>query len=320
MAWFYKPSDNEPEQTLSANFDDFVLTRGDESYRDDLKTQGITSPFLQYVRFDAIQDPGSCTAQPLHNQVADKVGDFCSISTNHKDWFLLDLNGNRMYNAGYVMMDPGNSGWRSFFLSRLQTMQQTFGWDGAFLDNVEGSLTKRKQYNQIPVKYATDTDYQNAINGMLAYVYTWFNTNNRPLFANLISLKPVSVWFTYLNNLSGAMAECWAVGWGTSWRKTADWLENLSRAEQTQSNGKRAILVGQGDLSNNTRQQFAYASFLLIDNKKAFFRYGKADYYTETWLYPDYTWDLGTPLAARYQSGTKWCRDYTKGKVCVDPA
>jgi len=320
LGWFYKPSSDATSDTLAKNYDDFVLTRGDENYRDDLKAKGISSPFLQYVRFDAIQDPGSCNAQPYHNQVADKVGDFCSISTNHPDWFLLDVNGKRMYNAGYVMMDPGNADWRSFFLSRVQASQQTYKWDGMFLDNVEGSLSKRKQYNQLPAKYPTDSSYQTAINGMLGYLYGWFKSAGRPLFANLISLKPTSVWFTYMKNLDGAMAECWATGWGTGWRTTSDWLENLSRVEQTQSSGKRALIIGQGDKGNTSRQQFAYASFLLVDNTRAIFRYALANYYTEAWLYSNYNLDLGIPLGARYQSGTQWCRDYSKGKVCVDPA
>jgi hypothetical protein len=319
--YFYKPS-TDSVTTLVSYFNNFVLTKGDEKYRDSLKAKGVTSPFLQYIKFDAIQDPGSCTKQPAHNHAADKPGDFCDISKNHPDWFLLDVNGQRMYggsNGDYVMMDPGNTGWRAFFLSRLQTMQTTLGWDGALFDNVEGSLVKRQQYGQMPAKYTTDAQYQAAINGALAYYYAWFKSAKRPLFANVISVKPVSVYFTYLQNLDGIETECWAVNW-SGYRKTADWLENLSRAEQTQSLGKRGLLIAQGAKTDAVKEQFAYASFLLIDNAKVFFRYANAATYVQAWTYSNYKNTLGIPLGARYQSGTQWCRDYSKGKVCVDPA
>ncbi|PWT88567.1 MAG: hypothetical protein C5B54_10435 [Acidobacteria bacterium] len=321
LGFFYKPAVDQSKDTLVKYFDDYVLTRGDESYRDSLKARGISSPFLQYIRFDAIQDPGSCGSRPYHNQVADHYGDFCDISNNHADWFLLDKYGKRMYSDGYVMMDPGSSGWRSFFLSRIKTMQQSYGWSGVFLDNVEASLTKRRQLNQLPKKYTSDSSYQSAVKGMLSYLYSWFHSNGRPAFANIITLETPSVWFTYMSYLDGAMCEAWATGWGNSgWRTTSQWLENLSRAEDTQTKGKRAILVAQGSKSNNSRQQFGYASFLLIDNSKAIFRYGLADSYQYAWTYSNYTVDLGIPLGKRYQSGSNWCRDYSKGKVCVNPS
>jgi len=315
--WFYKPS-SDSVTTLVTYFNDFTLTHGDEKYRDSLKAKGVTAPFLQYIKFDAIQDPGSCTKTPAQNQAAYKANDFCDISKNHPDWFLLDTAGNRMYNVDYVMMDPGSAGWRTFLLTRMQEMQKNFGWDGALFDNVEGSLVKRQQYGQMPAKYTTDAAYQAAINGALQYVHAWFKSVNRPLFANLISLKPVSVYFTYLQNLEGAETECWAVNW-SGYRKTTDWLENLSRAEQTQTLGKRGLLIAQGTKTDTVKQQFAYASFLLIDNAKVFFRYANAANYREAWTYSNYKNTLGIPLGARYQSGTQWCRDYSKGKVCVDP-
>lgn len=320
-AWFYKPAVDATTTTLATYFINYVLTNGDETYREDLIAKGITSPFLQYVRFDAIQDPGSCTARPGKNQVANRPGDFCNISTNHPDWFLLDTNGQRMYNGNMVMMDPGNTSWRTFFLNRVIETQQ-LGWRGVFLDNVEGSLTKRRQYGQLPANYPTDISYQTAIRDMLGYLYNgFFKPHWRPMFANVISLSPVSIWPWYMDNLDGAMSEAWATGWGdSSWRTVTQWNENLDRATQTQGRGKWIIGVGQGNKANYSRQRFAYASFLLVDNGRMFFRYADPATYTSAWVYANYLLDLGVPLGARYQNGSQWCRDYSKGKVCVDPA
>jgi hypothetical protein len=79
------------------------------------------------------------------------------------------------------------------------------------------------------------------------------------------------------------------------------------------------ILVAPGSQADANRQNFAFASYLLISNGKAAFRYSNSDIYREVWLYNNYQVDLGTPLGPRYQSGSLWRRDFTKGFVTVDP-
>ncbi|MEI7848166.1 MAG: hypothetical protein WCK35_20375 [Chloroflexota bacterium] len=89
LLWFYKPPADGNLSLLAKNFSSFILTRTNESTRNQLLTLGAQPPMLEYLRFDGIQDPGSCTAKPYQNQVANRPGDFCSISKNHADWFLL---------------------------------------------------------------------------------------------------------------------------------------------------------------------------------------------------------------------------------------
>jgi hypothetical protein len=43
------------------------------------------------LTFQGIHNPGACHAQPRHNQVTDQIGDYCTLSTRHPDWFLLGL-------------------------------------------------------------------------------------------------------------------------------------------------------------------------------------------------------------------------------------
>jgi hypothetical protein len=87
----------------------------------------------------------------------------------------------------------------------------------------------------------------------------------------------------------------------------------------TQNQGKHIILVSQGRYVDAARQQFAYASYLLIANGKAAFRYSNAAAYRQVWPYSNYNINLGTPLGPRYQSGNLWRRDFTRGYVIVDP-
>jgi hypothetical protein len=321
LAYFYKPPENSDAATLAHSFNTYILTRADESFRDQLIANGVQAPILQYVRIEAIMDPGSCSAQPYRDNVAYKIGDFCSISQDHPDWFLLDANGNRIKVDGkYFLMDPGNQGWREFWLSRTQESQEQLGWYGVFLDNVEASLSKVIQLGGVPAKYPDDASYQAAILGFLQYIYTsYFQPQDRPLLANIISLADTAVWFNYLQYLDGAMDEAWAVDWHTGYRSVSEWNAELTVAEQTQNNGKYAVLISQGDQSNTNRQNFAFASYLLISNGRAAFRYTNYDNYGKIWLYPDYDIDLGSPLGPRYPQGNLWRRDFTKGSVIVDP-
>ncbi len=323
IAWFYKPPTNGDLGTVSSSFDTFVLTKNDEDERDAMRAQGAEGPFLQYLRFDAIMDPGSCTAQPWRNQVADRPGDFCSIRTNHPDWFLRDSNGNPIVDVEgsehFYIMDPGNNGWRMFWLERATESQESLGWDGVFLDNVEASLYKRGQEGQLPAAYPTDASYQAAVEGFLSYLYTsYFDQSNHPLQANIIALEETSVWFTYLEYLDGAMEEGWAVDWSNGYLSQSQWEEHMSRVERTEASGKKAILVSQGNRTNTAREEFAFASYLLVANGNSSFRYSDSSAYHDIWLYDNYETDLGAPLGPRYQQGSVWMRDFQNGTVTVD--
>jgi len=320
LAWFYKPPPADKLSLLAQRFSWFVLTNNDESIRDDLKQKGAKGPFLQYLRFDAIQDPGSCNAAPKHNQVATERGDFCRIAKDHPDWILRDNAGNPIEQGGYVYMDPGNSGWQQFWLERAQQMQQQEHWDGLFLDNVEASLVKRHQKG-MPAKYTNEQNYEAAIADFLAFIYgTYSKPNNRPLMANIISLKDPSVWFRYLQYLDGAMVEAFAVDWHTSYKKVEDWNQQLNLAEQAQDRGKMLILVAQGDENDQERQQFAFASYLLVTRGRSAFRYADSAHYAQPWMYQNYDLEIGNALGPRFKKadGT-WERDFEKAIVRVNP-
>jgi len=320
LIWFYKPPKNGNLTKIAENFDMLILTSNDEDERDELKEMGISTPVLQYLSFEAIQDPGSCDKKPFQNQVANRAGDFCYISEHYPDWFLLDFNGERMIGDGYVIMDPGNQEWRAFWLERAIQSQEYLGWDGVFLDNVEASLSKRARREQLPAAYLTDASYQTAVLGFLQYIYiNYFQPQQRPLMANIIALDDPAVWFEYLQYLDGAMEEGWGVDWHDGYHSPEMWESHLYRSDQTQAMGKTAILVSQGSQADAERQIFAYASYLLTTYGKAVFRYTNAAKYHEIWLYPNYELDLGEPMGSRYFDGTLWHRDFTNGTVRVDP-
>lgn len=317
LAFFYKPPSNSDAATVATNFSNVVLTGGDETFRDQLVAAGFTSTIPQYYRSDGIQDPGSCTASPANNQIAYKVGDFCSISQNHPDWFLLDTNGNRMPispGSNYYRMDPGNNGWRQFFVSRLLEIDQQKGWSGVFLDNLEASLAEIQRDGLTSAKYPDNTSYQAAVRGFIEYLQTnYAQPYNRPVVANIIARSTEAQWMDYIQYLTGAMQERWAVAWSSTpgYLTETKWSADMTLAEKTQAQGRFIILVAQGSKTDTARQNFAFASYLLISNGLASFRYTDSSYYKEVWLYDNYKVQLGSPLGTRYQIGTAWRRDFT---------
>lgn len=319
FAWFYKPPADGDLSTLAQHFDVFILTHKDEAERDALRQQGVTAPILQYLSFEAIHDPGRCEAVPTGNQVAHRAGDFCDLSERHPDWFLLDTHGRRMVHDGDVMMDPGHPEWRAFWLERARQSQESLGWDGVFLDNVEASLSKRVRRGAVPAAYSDDASYQAAIEGFLDYLYTnYFQPRGRPLFANIIELDNAEVWTRYLRHLDGAMIEAFAVGWD-DYRSPGHWEEQLRLVELAQSLGKRMVLVSQGTRDDTAREMFAFASYLLVANGGTSFRYTHSSAYEELWVYSNYLLELGEPLGPRYSEGGIWRRDFAGGTVSVDP-
>jgi hypothetical protein len=139
------------------------------------------------------------------------------------------------------------------------------------------------------------------------------------MFANLVARRDDADFTSYLTYLDGVMHEGWAVDWPNRYRSAKTWEKQMSLAEDTQAMGKTIILVSQGKQDDLELQKFAYASYLLINQGRATFRYGNSDNYHEAWLYDDYNLDLGQPLGPRYHDGKAWRRDFTNGFVTVNP-
>ncbi|RPH57028.1 MAG: hypothetical protein EHM81_12210, partial [Chloroflexi bacterium] len=166
----------------------------------------------------------------------------------------------------------------------------------------------------------SDAAYKDDVAGFLEYLYSgYFHPQQRPLYANIIETRDPLVWNRYLQFLDGAMLEDFALGWD-SYLNPFEWEQHMRMAETAQAQGKYAILVSQGAQNDLARQQFAFASYMLVANGFASFRYADADYYDEAWMYENYRLALGAPLGMRYQEGGAWRRDFENGTVSVDPA
>jgi hypothetical protein len=322
IAWFYKPpGDDAQTPILSEYFDVFVLTKGDENLRNNLLAQGASEPILRYLLSNAILEPTLCRDLPWRNQVADQPGDACTIREQHADWFLYTGEGDIVVDeTGGLVMNPANPGWRQFFVERVQKNQGELGWKGVFLDNVETSFRKRIRLESLPADYPNDSSYQAAVEDFIRFLYeTYFQPAGQPVYANLIEYQDANDWMRFIPYLDGAMMEDFAVGWDSAGLPVATWEMQQEVITQTQALGREVILVAQGSQSDILRQEFALASYLLVNNGRASFRYADTTRYDEVWMFNNYLIQPGQPVGPRYQEGELWRRDFVNGFVIVDP-
>jgi hypothetical protein len=319
FAWFYKPPlDESLLPALPQYYDFFILTHRDETQRDALQTFGVRQPIPAYLLFAEIHDPGNCETRPRGNQVAYLPGDFCRISAEHPDWFLLDADGTRIVDDdNYYNMDFGNPGFRTFWLERARALQATHGWQGFFLDNVEASLSKLNNNGHHPQQYPDDASLQLAVDAFLAEIRS---ARLGPLYANIIAMKNPAVWARYLSHLDGALLENFAVGWRGQTLSLDEWQTQMNMIAESQRFGKKVIAVAQGDRDDLKRQQFAYASYLLVNDGQVFFRYAHHSAYREIWWYENYEIDLGRPLGEAHAENGIWTREFEHGRIRLDPA
>jgi hypothetical protein len=332
LIWFYKPPRGLDAETLLQKFDSFILTKNDEEFRDTLYEIKPDAQILQYVHFDVIHDPcglttgaerDDCTcetAKPYSNNVAWLPQDICDIIAHHPDWFLRDKHGNYIYNENFIYMDPGNQEWREFWLDRVKYSQEVLGWNGVYLDNVEGSIG-RQTSGDMGLLFYDDETYRQQVNGFLQYIYeVYFEPEGIQVYANIIGAEQTSTWLDYIQYLDGALNESWAAGWHDTYFPPEKWEQDLALAELIQAQGKDAILIMQGSQDNTQRQLFAFASYLLVQSERAYFRYAHSSAYREAWLYDNYAYDIGDYINMRYVvSDGIWRRDFTNGFVEVDP-
>ncbi len=321
LAWFYKqPADGDLEY-IAQNHDFFIMTRRDEVDRDHMKQLGATAPFFQYLLLMEIHNPDDCDRRPFSNNVAYETGDYCWIAEEHPDWFLRDSDGEIVTKDQTVYMDPASAGFRQFWIERARRAQEELGWDGIYIDNVYASLYKFEDRSITLEKYPHDESLRAAVEDFLHLIRnSYAKPAGKPVFANILPHEEADTWLRYMRWLDGAFVEAFAVDWDEDYIDPEDWEEQLIRLRQVQREGKFLVLVSQSDdIDDSERQTFALASYLLINEGTAFFRYGHHSEYTTARLYDNYALDLGQPLGPAEKTGSSWRREFTNGSVTVDP-
>src|SRR3972149_5044657 len=93
--------------------------------------------------------------------------DWSYITANHPGWFLLDSQGNRIFEKDYplnYLLDPQNSGWKAYRAEQLEEYVGTYGYDGIYLDVIHPWILSGDYlyYNAHPINPRTVKPFTNS--------------------------------------------------------------------------------------------------------------------------------------------------------------
>jgi hypothetical protein len=344
LAWFHKPPNDGSTPADLASEHRYIHLTGpsDARYRDRVWDAGYNGHIYTYVTAYAVEGPGPyrdasarCNAdyQPFDNNLAWGRGDFCRYIHPNESWFLHNSDGERIYedyfdNGRYTyLMNPADPGWRDYSYERLERIKREWGYSGIWLDNVDLDLDRATRGGEnsdgSAQEFSNNSDFRAAMAGWLKGLRE--RLGDYPVWANLVGGRlEANSWDQYEPYLDGAMDESYAVRWLDGWRSPGEWLAQAERAERWLSREKGLVLVGQGEQEDERRMRFTLASYMLVANDHAHFRYTRFDqYYFGLWLYPEFETarELGPATGPRQRIAENvYRRPFACGYVEVDVA
>jgi hypothetical protein len=301
------------------------------------------SYFNPKIRYLHSLNPG-LTALPYVNALVkySKDGDYPRLLASDPGWFLRDREGRLVHEPGRpqnVLMDPASPGWIAYRAHQLRKLVDQFGYDGAFLDNVFAYISDHGSvyYSAQPIDPRTGAQYGNQ---------SWYQDTLRFLRAMKRAIGPSKLLIfnglvtgrtfvryryqdlSYVAATDGALEEGF-VRWDTdpagAHRSEAAWKQDVDSIAAINRTGK--IAIGWTDLARpataaqaNRIELYSLSSYLLAAGGARYYSFLNEPVTTPVQPY-DPTWSLklGAPLGPYYYQRHLYQRDFTGGKVVVNP-
>ena len=265
-------------------------------------------------------------------------GNFSWIDKNHPEWFLLDKNGNRItdyydeYSRRNVyIMDFGNSEWQHYLAKNIVQTAKKREWDGIFLDGMYVDIADYWAPNGL-LRYKNNREFNDAVRDFLATVYPSFQESNKLIVPNAYGcIKVKNLWEAWLNFSDGGLDEGFVsiYVWSPEniWRNEVEWMNQISYLEYTGNQDKLFYAYSTGRWLNKEDLLYNLASYLMGKNggRDVFHNAAGGCNYEKIRedydVFKDfYNAPIGIPLGRRYNSQGVWQRDYSNGRVLVNPS
>lgn len=245
---------------------------------------------------------------------------------NHPEWFLEDSEGNRINWDGWPdhwFMDIGNPDYQDYWVAHMIAKAQDVpasedGWDGVYIDNVFTAMFGGLESN---TTYVTDAAYEQAAHSYLANAYAQFQRAGIPILINLGPVPSVYSYADWASLTDGIKIEHFVSSWA-GYHNSETWERQVSGLEEIGRAGKISTVYPKFIDDNLQARIYGLASYLLgRQGPHDFFYYQIQDTYT--WFPPLWftEWEtaIGYPIRDRYKDQGVWQRDYSRGKVLVNP-
>jgi hypothetical protein len=242
----------------------------------------------------------------------------------HPDWFLQNTDGQRFTLRDYAYqwaMDVGNPGYQQRWAENVIADVRAQDWDGVFIDNVNPTMKYYAEVSSV-AKYPSDKAYAAATQSALAAITPQLRAAHTLVFANFGSWSDYDTTVTpWLKYVDGAMEEMFAKFGptvGAGYRDEAEWTRQLDELQETQRQGKVFLAVTHSTVDDEAAALFGWASVLLGAEGKASYEMAET-YADETW-FPEYEYDIGSPLGAESRDfNGVHRRTFANGLVLANP-
>jgi hypothetical protein len=275
------------------------------------------------------------------------------IWLNHKSWFLRNKKGefihrkegiSKLYNKDRVfVMDPANPGWQDW-LAKKAVEYVKDGYDGIFLDLASASFWSG--WDSQPINNKTGGIYTRA--EWRQSIIELSNKVKKTLGSNTVFINGLGSGSEYYLNdkpnaldsasIDGFMIEGF-MRWDTTnidtfrteqdWKKDVDLLEKVSRAGKIVIANTNLYIYPEPALDKYEKVlRYSLASYLLGKNgNRSFFKITNLQKKKIEPNIPSY-WEsnpnvysvkIGDPLAPYYYKDNLYQRDFSNGKVIVNP-
>jgi len=253
----------------------------------------------------------------------------------HEDWFIHDINGNRLVNKfwGWYCMDVGNQGWRNHYAAWVKSMLDRYPMvDGVFADDVWNTFFAGSGWNpwtvpieDVPIEIR-DRWHVDMV-GMISFVKS--TIGSKLLIVNTSNNDD------YVDACDGKMEE----GFVHPSRYTLDefhddyidWKGKVDSLKEISQSGKYYLAQSGTVIPENPTEAeldkvhemmiYCFGSYLLgVNGEKTTFGFnniysqdGSRGYYSE------FDVSLGSPINEYYSTGSVYARDFGEGKILVNP-
>jgi len=271
------------------------------------------------------QDFGSMTAGLGPDAQSSSGVPFRTATRQHPDWFLADGRGRRIQERGYpylFMADVGNPGYRRRWTTDVLHLLRHGPWSGVFMDDV--NTTPRPEAGSAVIAgYPTDSAYQAAVRGMLAYAASRIRGTGRLTIANMGGwVDHPAVVRSWLRYVDGAMDEKfvkYSPAPGQGYIGVSGWLSQLREVTSTVAMDKTFLAVTAARPTDAQAQLYGWASLLLAGDGHAAYLAATAYTGAEPAL-PAYRTRLGAPAGRMHRvRGGAYARSFADGLVLVNP-
>ena len=265
----------------------------------------------------------------------------------HPDWFLLNASGKRVNvyeNPHRFPLDPGNSGWQDYIAKKAYERINSSNYDGIFLDVVLPYLkVGLGNFDSKPVNPRTGKEYtseQWARDQDQKLEKIKKKIGNKLLISNGVGWGKSYYEYNgeiFFDTVDGIMVEGF-VRWGSTplnvFRSEKDWKSDVDMLKEIDSKVKIVLVYTKFlDTLPGTPEQkedyrlYSLTTFLLGKGVGQFYLVGEIEANefgttrprVSTVYQPSWGTEIGAPLGDYYKQGGVYQRDFTGGKVLVNP-